>query len=114
LRRGSLEQGTADQPVEVFALAARQGYKRGFENGANDFVALAKGRLSARGEPVTNRPPWSSHALDHPALHKAIGQRAERLVGLEGHLGERVRRRVWTGGDRAKSVPLGQRRANLS
>ena len=114
LRRIPLDQGPAEQPVEVFALPARKGRQRRFEDLGGDLVALAKRRLATRGEPVTDRPPWSSHPFDHSALEKAIGQRAEGLVGLERHLGKGVRRRVRAGGDRAKSVPLGQRSADFS
>jgi hypothetical protein len=91
LRRIPPDEGTAQQPVEVFALTARQGRKRRFEDRANDLVAFAKHRFSTRGEPVANRPAWSSHTLDHSALEKAVGQRTERLVGLERHPGEGVR-----------------------
>ena len=63
---------------------------------------------------MTDCPPWSGHPFDHSALEKPIGQRAEGLVGLECHLGKGVRRRVRAVGNRAKRVPLGQRRADFS
>jgi hypothetical protein len=114
LRRIPLDERAAEQPVEVLALTARQGRERRFEDRADHLAALAKRRLATRGEPVTDRTPWSSHALDHSVLEKAASQRAEGLVSLERHLGKGVRRRVRAGGDRTKSVPLGQRCADFS
>jgi hypothetical protein len=55
LRGISLDQSAAEQPVELFALAARKGRKRRFEDLAGDFVALAKRRLAERGEPMADR-----------------------------------------------------------
>jgi hypothetical protein len=114
LRRVPLDESTGDESVKVVALAPGQGGKRRFKDWAYDLVALAEHRLPTRGEPVTDRPPWSRHALDHSVFEKAVGQSAEGLVGLERHLGEGVRRRVRSAGDRTKSVPLGQRRADFS
>ncbi len=107
LRRIPLDERTAEQPIEVFPLADRQWRQRGFEDRADEVAALAERCLATRGEPVTVRPPWSGHALDHSELEKAVGQRAEGLVGLKRHLGECVRRRVRACADRAQSVPLG-------
>ena len=63
---------------------------------------------------MADGPPWSRYAFDHASLEKTVGQCAEGLVGLERHLGQGVRRRVRAAGNRAESVPLGQRRAHLS
>jgi hypothetical protein len=114
LRRTPVGQGTSEQPVEVLALGAGQGRKRRFQHLAYHLMSLAKGRLATWSEPVTDRTPWSSHALDHSPLEKAVGQRAEGLVGLECHLSKRVRRRIGARADGAKRVPLGQRRADFS
>jgi hypothetical protein len=114
LRRIPFDESTAEQPVEVLALAAGQGPKRRFEDLADNSIALAERRLATRGELMSDRPTWASHAFDHPELEKAIGQRTKRLIGLERHYSKSVRRRVRARGNRAKGVPLGQRRADFS
>ena len=114
LGRISLDEGTAEQAIQVLALPARQRPKRQFEDLADSLMPFAKGRLATWGESVPDRAPWSRNALDHSALEKTVGQCAEGLVSLERHLGEGVCGRVRAAGDRAKSVPLGERRTDLS
>ena len=61
---------------------------------------------------MPDRAPRSRDALDHPSLYEAAAQRAKRLVALEGHLGERVGRRIGACRDGPKGVPLGKGRTH--
>ena len=57
--------------------------------------------------------PGPGHPLDQPSLDQPAGERPERLVALEGQLGQVVQRRVRLPAEMAQRVPLDQRDADL-
>src|SRR3989442_970691 len=65
--------------------------------------------LAVRGEAVPDRAPRAGDALDEVTLDHARRERAHRLVGLEGQLGEGVQRGVRLLSEVPQHVPLHER-----
>jgi len=93
----------------IFAeLAQRLG-----QDAVNDQRARAAHFLAPDGEPVADGAAWPGHALDEPALDHPGRERAHRLVGLEGQLGERMQGRIRLPPEVAQHIPLHERDAKL-
>jgi len=93
----------------IFAeLAQRLG-----QDTVNDQRARAAHFPAPCGEPVADGAAWSGQALDEPALDHPGRERAHRLVGLEGQLGESMQGRIRLPPEVAQHIPLHERDAKL-
>jgi len=114
LLRIPFDKGNAEEPEQLVALPVCQWRERRLEDLIDRLVPLSQRRFALGGDSVPDRPPRSGDTLNQSSLHEADGERAEGLVGLERHFGERVSRRVGASGDGAEGIPLGKGRSDFS
>jgi allantoicase len=106
-------QRRGQQVIQGRALGGGQAPHGFGQDLVDDAAARTAGVVACRGDGVPYGPPGAGHALEQALVDHPAGQRAHRLVGLEGELRELVQRRIRPLMQVPEHVPLGERQPDL-